>query len=439
MPRFSLATFRYLVAVPLGIGAAILADRSGFGIPNVPPALLLPVAYSAYGGGLVIGLVAAAMHVFYTAIFFSLPGHPFQYDAQNLERLLVIVGVAPAMATMLGNLRHKTELSLRQLTAAKQDLLRLNSELEMRVEERTAEIVSMIAKTNSEKQTAKTELARTFDAKIGNLVRELKAKAREMEETAHSMSDTAEETGRVSALATTFAEQTSTNVRQVAVATDQLAKSAREIGSRALSSADLVTRAVEDSRRTDDVVQVMADRSKRIEQVVKLISEVAGQTNLLALNATIEAARAGAAGKGFGVVASEVKSLAAQTAKAAEEISSQVAHSQAATTAVVAAIGSVGGMIHNLHVIVSEIAAAVEDQHVAAEEIARSVAEAAVGTREVTSNVSCVRQAAAGTGLASSQVLAAATGFSHNASELGREVELFLAGIAKTDVETGPG
>ncbi len=96
-------------------------------------------------------------------------------------------------------------------------------------------------------------------------------------------------------------------------------------------------------------------------------------------------------------------------------------------------------MIRNLHVIVSQIAAAVEDQQSAAEEIARSVAEAAVGTREVTGNVACARQAAAGTGLASSQVLAAATDFSHKASELGREVELFLADIAKAEVETGPG
>ena len=395
----------------------------------MPGALLLPVAYSAYGGGLVIGLLAAAMHVIYSAIFFSSPGHLFQFDAQDLERVLVIAVVSPAMATMLGNLRHKTERSLRQLTVAKQDLLRLNSELEKRVEERTAEIVRVIDKANSEKQAAKTELARTFDVKIGNLVRVLKDRAREMEETAHSMSETAEEAGRVSTLATTFAERTSTNVRQVAAATDQLARSAREIGSRALSSTDLVTKAVQDARRTDDAVQVMSDRSKRIEQVVKLISDVAGQTNLLALNATIEAARAGAAGRGFGVVAAEVKSLAAQTAKAAEEISSQVAQSHEATTAVVGAIGSVGDMIHNLHMIVSEIAAAVEDQHVAAEEIARSVAEAAVGTREVTSNVSCVRQAAAGAGLASSRVLAAATDFSHNASELGREVELFLASI----------
>ncbi len=205
-----------------------------------------------------------------------------------------------------------------------------------------------------------------------------------------------------------------------------------------MSSADLVTKAVEYAKRTDDTVQVMSDRSRRIEQVVKLISDVAGQTNLLALNATIEAARAGAAGKGFGVVAAEVKSFAAQTARAAEEISSHVAQSQEATTAVVGAIGSVGSMIRNLHVIVSEIAAAVDDQQIAAEEIARSVAEAAVGTREVTGNVRAYVEAAAGTGLASSQVLAAATDFSHKASELGREVELFLADIAKAEVEPGP-
>jgi methyl-accepting chemotaxis protein len=288
----------------------------------------------------------------------------------------------------------------------------------------------LAARTNADKQAAATELAKAFDAKIGNLVQSLKAASREMEGTARSMSETAEEAGQLTTLATTFAEQTSTNVRKVAAATDKLAAFACEIGTRAATSASLVAKAVEDTKRTDGAVRVLSERSVRIEQVVKLISDVAAQTNLLALNATIEAARAGEAGRGFGVVAAEVKNLASQTAKATEEIASQVAQSQEATRDVVGAIKSVGDTIEQLHLIASAIAAGAQEQHAAAQEIAGSVAEAASGTQEVTNNISQVCQAAAHTGSASSQVLAAATALSQNSSELSREVELFLARVA---------
>jgi methyl-accepting chemotaxis protein len=286
------------------------------------------------------------------------------------------------------------------------------------------------ARINAEKQAAARELAKAFDAKIGNLVQSLQAAAREMEETARSMSQTAEEAGQLTALATAFAEQTSTNVRKVAAATDKLAAFAREIGTRASTSAGLVSKALEEAKRTNGVVMVLSDRSVRIEQVVKLISDVAAQTNLLALNATIEAARAGEAGRGFGVVASEVKNLAAQTAKATEEIASQVAQSQEATRDVVGAIRNVGDTVEQLHLIASAIAEGAQEQHAAAQEIAGSVAEAASGTQEVTNNISQVCQAAAHTGSASSQVLAAATALSRNSSELSSEVELFLARVA---------
>ncbi len=138
-----LKNLRYLAAVPLSISVVVLAAHRGITIPNMPAALLLAVAYSAYGGGLLIGLIAAAVHVLYSAIFFSKSGQLFHYDTDNLVRALVIVVVAPAMATMLGILRLRADRSLRQLKVAEQDLLRLNSELEKRIEERTAELGKM--------------------------------------------------------------------------------------------------------------------------------------------------------------------------------------------------------------------------------------------------------------------------------------------------------
>jgi diguanylate cyclase (GGDEF)-like protein len=136
----TLDSFWSIAAMPLAIGAVILAARWGYKFPNAPPALLLPLAYSTYRGGLAIGLMAAVLHVGYSAIFFSSPGGLFQYDMDNLVRTLVIAIVAPSMATMIGILRRKTDLTLRQLVAAKRDLLRFTSELERRVEERNLEL-----------------------------------------------------------------------------------------------------------------------------------------------------------------------------------------------------------------------------------------------------------------------------------------------------------
>src|SRR6202035_3691571 len=100
--------------------------------------------------------------------------------------------------------------------------------------------------------------------------------------------------------------------------------------------------------------------AEKIGHVVGLITTIAGQTNLLALNATIEAARAGDAGKGFAVVASEVKNLANQTAKATEEISTQITQIQSATKEAVNAIRGITRTIEEVSTIAISITAAVE-------------------------------------------------------------------------------
>jgi diguanylate cyclase (GGDEF)-like protein len=135
--------FWYLASLPLAIAATTLATQGGLKFPNVPGVLLLPLAYTAYRGGLAIGLAAAALHMAHSAIFFSVPGALLQYGGGNLERLIVIAIVAPAMATMIGMLRRKSDLALRQLETARKDLLGFTSELEKRVEERTSELGRM--------------------------------------------------------------------------------------------------------------------------------------------------------------------------------------------------------------------------------------------------------------------------------------------------------
>ena len=191
----------------------------------------------------------------------------------------------------------------------------------------------------------------------------------------------------------------------------------------------MATDAVGQARSTNDRVSELSKAVGRIGDVVELINTIAEQTNLLALNATIEAARAGEAGRGFAVVASEVKALAEQTSKATGEIGQQISGIQAATQESVNAIKAISGTIEKLSEISSSIAAAVEEQGAATQEISRNVQQAAEGTRQVSSNITDVQRGAAETGSASTQVLSAAQSLSGDSNRLNREVDKFLDSV----------
>ncbi|MGY8632784.1 methyl-accepting chemotaxis protein [Bradyrhizobium sp. 14AA] len=173
----------------------------------------------------------------------------------------------------------------------------------------------------------------------------------------------------------------------------------------------------------------LAAVAERIGSVIQLIATIARQTNLLALNSTIEAARAGDLGRGFAIVAQEVKSLAAETAQATVEISDQIGGIQAATSEAVGEITEIGVIITRISEIAMAAVGSIEEQKATGQSIALNLQEAAAKTVHVASSAGAVTDRAKETGGASVQVLKSAELLSGESSRLKHELDCFLSGI----------
>jgi methyl-accepting chemotaxis protein len=285
------------------------------------------------------------------------------------------------------------------------------------------------ASSSAQRRRDRHKLADDFQATAGAIIEIVSSTSTELEAAANTLSKTAEITQSLSGTVASASGQASANVQSVASAAEEMTSSVNEIARQVQESSKIAAQAVQQAEKTDARIAELSQAAGRIGDVVKLITAIAEQTNLLALNATIEAARAGEAGRGFAVVASEVKQLASQTAKATEEIGTQIAGMQSATEDSVAAIKEIGGTIGRIAEIASMISATVEEQGAATQEIARNVGEAAKGTALVASNISDVNRGASETGSASAQVLSSVQSMSSESARLKIEVEKFLSTV----------
>ncbi|TAN59774.1 MAG: HAMP domain-containing protein, partial [Magnetospirillum sp.] len=298
------------------------------------------------------------------------------------------------------------------------------------------EVARMSEERAEGRRLAETERHNTLEGLAGGLERGVKAavvtvgqSAGQVRSTATAMSAAIDRASHEAQAVAAAAQQTSTNVEAVAAAAEELSASIRGISSQVGQSTAIAKSAVETARRTDSVVRGLSNAAHRIGEVVSLINDIAGQTNLLALNATIEAARAGEAGKGFAVVAGEVKHLASQTAKATDEIASQIASIQSTTADAVGAIEEIGRTIGQMDEIASTIAESVDQQGAATQEIARNVHEAAAGAQSVSGHIESVNRTTQEAGGAARQMLEAADGLARQSDVLRSDVDQFLGDI----------
>lgn len=274
-----------------------------------------------------------------------------------------------------------------------------------------------------------SELAANFNHAIGGIAAIVTQAATQLQSTSLHLTSTARSTQDQAHLAEGAASQAGDIVSSVADATRQFATLATEITDQVRRSSATADAAVAEARASAEVIQGLNAAVRKIGDVVAVIANIATQTNYLALNATIEAATSGEAGHGFAVVAIEVKTLAERTSGATVEIREQVERVCTSMDQGMMTISNICEKIEKLIGAMATISASVQDHNAAAHQAVALIQNAVADIERAASGAANVAVAVSETGLASTNVLDAASSLSIQAQRLRAEVDTFLRGI----------
>lgn len=282
-----------------------------------------------------------------------------------------------------------------------------------------------------QRRVALEEAISAFRARAEQMLQTMMESTEAMNTIASALLKTSGRTSESAKSALDSSQEASAGTATAAAAAQELTVSISEINRQLRHTAEAVGVAVAKADKSDSEIAALAEAGQKIGDVIKLIQHIASQIKLLALNATIEAARAGAAGRGFSVVASEVKSLSVQTEAATDDIARQITTVQVSTENAIEAIRTITKQVQEINIYSSEAAASVARQSAATHEISQSVAGASEGAQTAFAVLNQVAADATATSDSARAVLQASDAVAAGAVSLREEINSFLQKVSE--------
>jgi methyl-accepting chemotaxis protein len=338
------------------------------------------------------------------------------------------------MISMRSAIENRAQAAADQRLALEADRARAAEESQAKQrdsERRRAEEHQLLQRETEQHQAAerralREQLAGEFEAQVASIVDSVAVTVDSLKSTAANLARSAASTTKCSSDASVVAESTKDSASRIASSSAQLSGAAQSVRKNAEQSQARAVLGVQEATAARAEIDLLAAASGQIRSIAELISGVTRQTNLLAINARIEAARAGEAGRGFCIVADEVKTLAAQTQSATDGIGDHVHQVGSAATRSIEILQNMRSIIAELEGSSSIIFAACDDQFKSTEDIASKVTQISESTVSVAANIAQAERTARATEAMAADVVETADVLQGQADSLQDQVANFV-------------